>query len=252
MTSENEDNKKPTLAAVLRAVARAMDENPDADWDSAHARLFLQHGLADAGLETDGHNEVSPAAQEAMQAIFAYAPLPRRREYPLGFQSDSPLEPGETRTLEERMAQPDTWYFPNRLVTPSDSNEDFMLEDVLIGRASQFAAPGGMPANVFGENRATLRLKLDPLRQGEVAALRVRNDGTEPVVFRAVMIGRIVSDEEFADAVPAATRRLVAVDKLMHDTIAAHGIARAQLRTATEDAAAIAGKGAPSDGLDLP
>jgi hypothetical protein len=115
-------------------------------------------------------------------------PATRRREYPLGFESITPggIAPGASEVVR---ADPQISFRGERLVIPSDISLFFSLDDIIIGKNSQFVSSGAVPASAFSEVAVGVRLNLDTANVGNLISLRVRNIGPDPLVFRATLIG---------------------------------------------------------------
>jgi len=115
-------------------------------------------------------------------------PATRRREYPLGFESITPggIPAGGSEVVR---ADPQISFRGERLVIPSDISLFFSLDDIIIGKNSQFVSSGAVPASAFSEVAVGVRLNLDTANVGNLISLRVRNIGPDPLVFRATLIG---------------------------------------------------------------
>jgi hypothetical protein len=134
--------------------------------------------------------EVDPRAVSVVDR-----PATRRREYPLGFESTSiskiapgmaGIDPGNTEVVR---ADPQISFRGERLVIPSDISLFFSIDDIIVGKNSQFVSSGPVPASTFSEVAVGVRLNLDTANVGNLISLRIRNIGPDPLVFRATLIG---------------------------------------------------------------
>lgn len=84
---------------------------------------------------------------------------------------------------------------PDRLVVPATIGPLFVIEDIRIGRVSQFVASGGsIPADVFAPDAVDASMFLDAAAGGTEIRFRVRYVGADPhgARFTAALIGRNV------------------------------------------------------------
>lgn len=113
----------------------------------------------------------------------------KAREYPLGFASTTPVIAGGSQRITTRPQVP---FRVDRLVVPSDIAGLFVIDDVKVGKNSQFAAEGAVPARVFQENGVGVTLKGDTAQVSMDVTLSVSNVSGAPSVFRAAIIGPAV------------------------------------------------------------
>jgi hypothetical protein len=127
--------------------------------------------------------EVDPRAVSVVDR-----PATRRREYPLGFESVTPggILPGASEVVR---ADPQISFRGERFVVPSDISLFFSIDDIIVGKNSQFVSSGPVPASTFSEVAVGVRLNLDTANVGNLISIRVRNIGPDPLVFRATLIG---------------------------------------------------------------
>lgn len=128
--------------------------------------------------------EIDPAAVSVVQRAAT-----RRREYPIGFESDAPVAVGASQVVR---SDPQVSFRGERLVVPSDISLFFVLDDIIVGKNSQLVSSGPIPASTFSEVGVGVRLNLDTANIGNLISLRVRNIGPDPVQFRATLIGTAV------------------------------------------------------------
>lgn len=113
----------------------------------------------------------------------------RAREYPLGFVSNAAVAAGASTRITTRPQVP---FRIDRLVVPSDLAGLFSIDDVKVGKNSQFAAEGAVPARVFQENAVGVCLKGDTAQISMDVTLSVTNISGAASFFRAAIIGPAV------------------------------------------------------------
>lgn len=154
-------------------------------------------GLAQALMAMIYQGPMGPAAMQMRQArtvdpnaVYVDDTQPtKRRRYPLGFDSRDDIGPGLGFPVE---AWPQTLFRGERLVVPSAIAEDFVLNDIIVGKDSQKVAPDPLPAEVFTEVGVDVNLNLDTAQPGVIITLNVTNIDTDPHRFRAALIGTSV------------------------------------------------------------
>ena len=113
----------------------------------------------------------------------------RAREYPLGFVSAAAVAAGASARITTRPQVP---FRIDRLVVPSDLAGLFTIDDVKVGKNSQFAAEGSVPARIFQENGVGVCLKGDTAQISMDVTLSVTNISGAASFFRAAIIGPAV------------------------------------------------------------
>ena len=113
----------------------------------------------------------------------------RAREYPLGFVSAAAVAAGASTRITTRPQVP---FRIDRLVVPSDLAGLFTIDDVKVGKNSQFAAEGAVPARIFQENGVGVCLKGDTAQISMDVTLSVTNISGAASFFRAAIIGPAV------------------------------------------------------------
>lgn len=150
--------------------------------------------LAISGAD-DGGVDISDAVkQQAVATILARKGLVLREEqpthsrvFPLGFESSTTILAGASATITSR---PQVIFKGQRLVVPSDVAGTFVLDDVKVGKDSQFVAEGSIPARVLQENAVDVAFELDTAQISQDISISVTNIGGAPAVFRAALIGQ--------------------------------------------------------------
>jgi hypothetical protein len=85
--------------------------------------------------------------------------------------------------------QPQLGFQPEYLLIPSYVANSFMIEDLKIGRNSQFIAACEVPAIMFSENFPITRMKMDPCPVSTPITLCLYNTCTERRLFEAIIVG---------------------------------------------------------------
>ena len=109
----------------------------------------------------------------------------KARKFPIGFESDL-IPPGATTTIE---VKPQVLFVGRRLAVPPQIGRSFDIIDVKVGKDSQLAASGNMPADAFSTLAVDATMELDPAEPGITIVLVVQNTGVAPMAFKAVMYG---------------------------------------------------------------
>ena len=103
--------------------------------------------------------------------------------------------PDQLPSAAEIVVVPDVAFRAQRLVIPVAVASLFVIEDIRIGAASQFASSvGGIPAEVFSPNTIDSALKVDATAAGTEIRFRVRYVGSDPrgARFTAALLGTAV------------------------------------------------------------
>jgi hypothetical protein len=142
-----------------------------------------------------GHSvDMSAARQQAAAKILGRNGLmlketrpTRSRIFPLGFESDGTVAPGVSVVIVSR---PQVLFRGERLVIPSDIAGDFVLDDVKVGKDSQFVAEGAIPGRVLQEDAIDVAFQLDTAQISQDVSISVTNISGAARTFRAALIGR--------------------------------------------------------------
>jgi hypothetical protein len=87
--------------------------------------------------------------------------------------------------------QPQVVFRPERLII-SDVNAAFTVQDLKVGKDSQFIASGTMPSAVFGPGAFGVRLKMDTCQVSMFVSVTVTNVSGGAVQFLAAVVGPTV------------------------------------------------------------
>ena len=149
--------------------------------------------LAIAGLDSSDldASQKSAIAQQVMAAnalIVKDEPPTHARRFPLGFVSAAPIPAGGSVTITSR---PQVLFKGERLVLPSDIAGDFAIDDLKVGKDSQFVAEGAIPGRVLQENATRVEFDLDTAQISQDISISVTNIGGAPRTFRAALWGKV-------------------------------------------------------------
>ncbi len=125
-----------------------------------------------------------------LDACNPYGPNPGCRVFVLPFDSGDAI-PAFTSNVQIQTS-PQTPFVGKRLVVPSDFSDSFIIEDVKVGKDSQFSASGAVAATVFSEVGVGVALEIDCAYPGIQITLEVSNIGPDDQRFLAAFIGNAV------------------------------------------------------------
>lgn len=151
----------------------------------------LQHALAMRAKQSTAQalkNAIAERRAQAGALIHDRTPS-KSREYPLGFVSAAPIAAGGSARITTRPQVP---FRLDRLTVPSDIAGLFTIDDVKVGKNSQFAAEGAVPARIFQENAVGVCLKGDTAQISMDVTISVTNISGASATFRAAVIGPAV------------------------------------------------------------
>ncbi len=114
----------------------------------------------------------------------------KRRHFPIGF-TQSQIQPGQVAEVE---VKPQVLFRGERLAVAPSNARSFSIVDIKVGKDSQLAATGEMPAEAFSALAVGVRMELDTAQPGIVVVLIVRNTDTTPQDFNAVLYGTVFED----------------------------------------------------------
>jgi hypothetical protein len=112
------------------------------------------------------------------------------REFPIGFTSSTPIPAAQTGSIE---VKPQVLFRGERLAVPNSQVLNFNISDVKVGKDSQLAAPGDMPAECFSNISVGVRMQLDTAEPGITITLFPKNtDANNAHPFSSVLYGTVV------------------------------------------------------------
>ena len=110
------------------------------------------------------------------------------RQFPIGF-TKSAIAPGTATDIE---VKPQVLFRGERLAVAPSIARYFDVIDIKVGKDSQLAATGEMPAESFSALAVGVRLELDTASPGITLTITVRNIDTSPQDFKAVLYGTVL------------------------------------------------------------
>ena len=110
------------------------------------------------------------------------------REYALGLGSTSVLGNSSANIN----VQPQVVFRPERVLIPSNVALDFLITDIKVGKNSQLASTGAVPATAFTEQAFGVRLKMDTAQISMFVTISVTNMNPNARNFQGVIIGPAV------------------------------------------------------------
>jgi hypothetical protein len=110
------------------------------------------------------------------------------RQFPIGLVKTAIL-PGDAQDIE---VKPQVHFRGERLAVAPSISRFFNVVDIKVGKDSQLAAVGEMPAESFSALAVGVRLELDTAQPGIVITVRVRNTDAAPHDFAAVLYGTVL------------------------------------------------------------
>lgn len=127
------------------------------------------------------------AARRAMGgALVQQRGAVKAREAVLGFDSGANIAANANQRIP---AQPQVVFRVDRLVVPSDIAGSFTIDDLIVGKNSQFAAAAPVPARIFQENGVGVTLRGDTAQVSQIITLSVTNQSGGALRFRAAVVG---------------------------------------------------------------
>lgn len=146
--------------------------------------------IATAGGDPDDVNRsaILDKVMAANALVVRDDPPTNARRFPLGFESNGTVAAAATVTITSR---PQVLFKGQRLVIPSDVAGDFTIDDLKVGKDSQFVAEGSIPGRVLQENATMVDFDLDTAQISQDISLIVTNIGGAPRTFRAALWGKV-------------------------------------------------------------
>lgn len=116
-------------------------------------------------------------------------PPSKGREYVMGLDTVATVAAGATATITSR---PQVVFRPDRLVVPASIASSFLINDLRVGKNSQFVNATAVPAETFTQGAFGVRLKLDTAQVSQDIVMSVTNVSAGAVRFTAALIGPAV------------------------------------------------------------
>lgn len=112
----------------------------------------------------------------------------KSRVQPLGFTREA-VPAGDTVDITSR---PQVLFRGRRLLVGSTIAPNFTIEDIKVGRNSQFVGTGAQPAEAFRDTATGDNISLDTCKPGVDISITVRNISGASSDFRATLFGDVV------------------------------------------------------------
>ncbi len=113
----------------------------------------------------------------------------KSRVYVLSLDTVATVAAGATVPVT---AQPQVLFRPERLVIDGTVAASFLINTFTIGKNSQFASTGAVPASMFSPTAVGVTLKLDTAQISAIVALSITNTSGGALRFTAGLIGEAV------------------------------------------------------------
>lgn len=114
----------------------------------------------------------------------------KERQLTLGIDSGPTLIAAGSQ--QDVVLAPQVIFRGERLIVPEAIADFFTIDDIRIGKDSQFGAAGSVPAAVYANVTVGANLNLDMARVGMQIVIVVTNVGADPQRFRAGLIGTAI------------------------------------------------------------
>ena len=180
---------------LFRRRRRRRNANPNQDRQRRRREAMLQRENARLRRALAGRKPCPDPTRRAIAERRALAGkvvqtkgYAKGRVQPVGFTSLQ-IPAGQTVDIPTR---PQTLFRGTRLVIPSTIAPNFVVEDIKVGRNSQFVASGGQPGEVFKDTATGDNVTLDTCAPGMDITLKVTNITGTVQDFRAALIGDVV------------------------------------------------------------
>lgn len=114
------------------------------------------------------------------------------REFPIGFSTEpgTPIPAAQTIGVQ---TLPQVLFRGERLAVPNSIVLNFQIADIKVGKDSQLAAPGNMPAECLSNISVGVRMQLDTAEPGITITLFIDNtDTSNPHPFASALFGTVI------------------------------------------------------------
>jgi len=165
---------------------------PPAPLPSHHESRYADHDERERRDRTDRrehrqhHNEPDYGGQRRARNRAPAGPL-KIREFPVGFVQAA-VPAGQLAEIE---VKPQVRFQGHRLAVAASQARYFNIVDIKVGKDSQLAATGEMPAEAFSSLAVGTQMELDCAPPGIVITLIVHNTDSAAQDFGAVLYGEV-------------------------------------------------------------
>ena len=147
-----------------------------------------------SGDEILGYDEIgaAPVARRlpnlpgSMGNVLRQGQPSKAREIVMGIDSVATIAAGATANVS---GQPQIVFRPDRIVIPSTIAGSFLINDLKVGKNSQFVNGTAVPAEAFTQGAFGVRLKMDTLQISQQVIFNVTNTSGGALRFNAALIG---------------------------------------------------------------
>jgi hypothetical protein len=147
---------------------------------------------------SDHHHHVHQTHAHARPVAYSRSDQPtvveehptHTREFPIGFSAANPIPASTTQQVE---VKPQVLFRGERLAVPNSIVLNFQVADIKVGKDSQLASPGNMPAECFSNVSVGVRMQLDTAEPGITITLFMLNTDTNNAhPFSSVLYGTVI------------------------------------------------------------
>lgn len=140
----------------------------------------------------------APAARNARLAALPGYPQGQKlrvrpptsaREYVMGIDSVNTVAAAASLSIASR---PQVVFRPDRIIVPSTIAGSFLINDLKVGKNSQFVNSTAVPAEAFTQGAVGVRLKMDTAQISQDLVVSVTNISAGALRFNAAIIGPAV------------------------------------------------------------
>ena len=149
------------------------------------ARAIAQMKAAQRQQRRNQLARLAQAKQAGAVAVKQTAPT-KGRVLMVGFDSVATVAAATTIAIT---AQPQVLFRPRRLVLSDAAANAFVINDVRVGKDSQFVSAGAVPGSAFRPDAVAIDLQLDTCQIAASIVLNVTNISAAPARFMATMMG---------------------------------------------------------------
>ena len=177
----NDDSSGDEILGADEILAGDESSGDESSGDEVGLRLFRR--------KKKGPKKLDPVVQSRLAqsgVVVKSHGYSKGRSQSIGFESLA-IQPGATVDVP---ANPQVLFKPKRLVYTGPANT-FLIQDVKIGRSSQFVASGAQSADAYPPTSTVDNMELDTARPGVVITLRIQNISGVAADFRATMFGQV-------------------------------------------------------------
>ena len=107
------------------------------------------------------------------------------RQWAIGF---GPTPVNGNATLQQQR-RPENIFRGDRLVIPATVGPNFSIQDLKVGKNSQFVDPNPIPAEAFAENAVNVAMSLDTCNVGQSITILALNTTANAATFKATLFG---------------------------------------------------------------